>query len=404
MKINGKLILVLLLLISAFIIRIYKIDKVPASLYIDEVDIGLQARSLLHNFKDYTNKFSPFYVHSFNDIRTPIPVYLTTISTLVFEKQELQIRSVSAVLGTVIVIFSFLITRFWTNQFWASFFVALVFATSPWQIQFSRISHEVISMMAFLLAALYFFFKALQNQKFVFLFLSTICLSLTVYTYRTMSLFAPLMFLLLSVIYFRQLLIFSYKKLLILIILAGALILPFLYATTIGAPDIPRIQQLAIFNDPEVPIWVQRDREIDSGDFQNNTIGKQASPLSFIFHSKPLSWLGFFSQNYFKVFYSEFLFLKGDPNPRHSIGKIGELFYIDILALLAGLFYLKQNIKLNQYKFLLGWLLFAPIPAALTVDGANHAARLFILSAPLLIIIGLGWWFLLIALIFYTVK
>lgn len=162
--------------------------------------------------------------------------------------------------------------------------------------------------------------------------------------------------------------------------------------TTLGAPDTPRINQISIFSDPRTTIFIQRDREIDSGDITDATVGKKAVLSSYFFHSKPLSWLSAFADNYYQAFSTEFLFLKGDSNPRHSVGQMGDLYYVDILALLVGLLFIFRNLKDDKYRWLLIWLAVSPIPDALTFDGARHGARLFTLSTPLLITVGLGWW------------
>lgn len=386
--------LLLVLISVSFFLRLYKIDQVPSSLYYDEVDYGYQARSLIETHKDYRGELSPFYVHSFNDIRAPIPAYFTVFTTLLFTKPELAVRMPFVISGTIVVVLIFLLMQLWTKKFWLSFLVSLVFAFNPWQIQFSRFSHEVGVMQLFYLLALFFFFHSMKAKKYATLLLPTVLFSLCLYTYRTMSFYIPLTFLMLGFFYHKQLIEFGFKKIFFLLITAAAIIIPFLVFTTIKAPDMPRINQLAITADPAIPIWIQRNREVDSGDLVDATLGKKAIFGSFIFHNKPLSWLGSFWNNYFQTFSADFLFLKGDPNPRHSVGSMGELYFIDILALIMGLFYLGRNLKIKEFQFLLAWFLTAPIPAALTVDGAKHGARLFIFSAPLLIVVGLGWWFI----------
>lgn len=382
---------VVLLLLFAFVLRFYKVDQIPASLYYDEVDYGYQARSIIETGKDYRGSFSPFYVHSFNDIRAPMPAYLTVLTTLAFKTPELQVRMPSVISGTLIVLLVFYLILVWTRSFYKAILIALVFATSPWQIQYSRFSHEVSSMLLFFLSGILFFFLSLDTRKFIHLLSFAILLSLTVYTYRTMSFFAPLTLLVILIIYFSKLKEFGFKKLFLAGVVCAFLILPFLYFTTVKAPDQPRINQLAVFADPQIPIWVQRNREVDSNDFNDKTIGKSASKVSFVFHNKVLSWLDSFINNYFKNFSTEFLLIEGDPNKRHSIGQMGEIFFIDIIPLLIGLFFVFKNLKDKKMQFLLSMLLLTPIPAAITTDGAKHASRLFIFSAPLLITIGFGW-------------
>lgn len=96
-------------------------------------------------------------------------------------------------------------------------------------------------------------------------------------------------------------------------------------------------------------------------------------------------------KNYFRVFSTEFLFIFGDINFRHSIqGGFGVLYWPDVIFLILGIFYL-INIKEKEIKRLIfGWLLLAPIPAVLTRDGGNHATRLILMLLPLLILISFG--------------
>lgn len=392
--------LLILLFLAAFFIRIYRIDRVPAGFYIDEADYGLQARSLIQTFKDYRGELSPFWVHSFNDVRTPIPAYFTAVTTLIFDKEELQVRGASAILGTLVVLMVFLLVRLWTENFTAAFLTSAVFAFSPWQIQFSRFSHEGMSMMFIFLTSIYFFYKSLATKSYKFLLLSTVFLSFSVYAYRTMGLFVPLIFLIIFVLYRRELFEFGFKKLIFLPVLAVLIVLPFLYATTIGAPDQPRIAQLSISSDPETSIWVNINRAVDSGVYTNPKLGTKAESSSFFFHSKPLSWLDSFANNYFQTFSTDFLFIKGDRNFRHSVGQMGHLYFVDILAIIFGFIYLVKNFsKKKELQLICLLLLISPIPTSLTLDGAQHAARLFIFSGPLLLVAGFGWWNL-----FETVK
>jgi len=84
--------------------------------------------------------------------------------------------------------------------------------------------------------------------------------------------------------------------------------------------------------------------------------------------------------------------MRGDRNLRHAVGQMGHLYFVDILALIFGFIFLVENFSKKEYRWLTIWLLISPIPASLTIDGAQHAARLFIFSAPLLLVTGLGWW------------
>jgi 4-amino-4-deoxy-L-arabinose transferase-like glycosyltransferase len=385
-------ILLIILLLLAFTIRFYKIDQIPAGLYHDELDAGYHARSILETGKDYRGSFSPFFTNSFVDPRTPIPVWITAISTLIFQTEELDVRMGSVIVGTINVLLVFILISLWSKNYWRSFFTGLVFATSPWQIQFARINHEGNSTLLILLLALTSFTLSIQKKSPLYLLLSAFFLALTLYTYRTMSLLAPIILITLSVIYWDKIKSFGYKKLLISLFLFIIPAVSFIYATTFAVKDKPRIAQISILQDPTVPIQVQRNRELDSNDAQDFEFGKQATRQSFVFHNKLVSWIEQFTINYFSIFSVDFLFIHGDKNHRHSIENQGMLLYIDIAALGFGLFWFFKNRKDFNNQLILALFFLSPIPSSITQDGASHGARLFVFTLPLLIVIGYGWY------------
>jgi len=244
------------------------------------------------------------------------------------------------------------------------------------------------------LLGLWLLAKGFSGKKYRLLVLAIFTLSWATYTYRPMSLFIPILLGALTLIYAKDWWKLGVKKLLILVIIAAGVILPFIYATTIGAKDKPRINQISVFSDPKVSIWVQRNREVDSGDLANHELGKHAAWLSYLFHSKPISWLDAFANNYYEIWSTEFLFTSGDANYRHGPEQMGMLYFVDVLPLIFGILWLAKNFKNKEYKLLLALLLIAPIPSSLTIDGAKHGARLFIFSGPLMILVGMGWGYL----------
>lgn len=379
-------------LLVGLLFRVYRLAEVPAGLYIDELDLGYQAQSLLETGKDYRGTQSPFYVRSFNSDRTPVPAYAMAMTSLLFEKPELQVRMMSVFFGLMVIGSGYWLVRIWTQKPGAAASVAVILAVSPWQIQFSRIGFEATSVGGVYLLAMVLFFLWYRNRNpWYFLAASTV-LGLGMYTYRTMSLFVPLTFVVWLVMFYKE--IFSQSR---VVVMMGALIAimmtgSFLWATTVGAKDEARINQISIFSDSTVPIWVMRNREVDSGDLVDATVGKQAVWWSKMFHNKGESWAMKLANNYLSTFSSEFLFIKGDINFRHHVGKMGMLFKFDVIGLAAGLWWVVGQRKNKMFQWLLVWWLLAPLPAALTMDGNSHASRLYIWSLPLLLIVGLGWW------------
>lgn len=108
-----------------------------------------------------------------------------------------------------------------------------------------------------------------------------------------------------------------------------------------------------------------------------------------IFHNKLTRFSSVFLENYLTTFSPQFLFLKGDPAPRHNSGQ-GQLLWSLTPFLIVGFYEILKQLKDKKSRFLLLWLLSSPIASSLTSDGATHAGRLFIMIPPLVIMISLG--------------
>lgn len=387
-----QLIVLIAIVLVALGVRVWKLNSVPSSLYVDEIDLGYQARSLVETGRDYRGGLSPFFVKSFNSDRTPIPAILTAITTAIFKTPELAIRMAPAILGTIGVVLSYLLVNMWIGM-GPALVTAMAMALSPWMIQFGRIGFEATSVMVILLGGLTSFFYWLKNKKKEkFFWLAVILLSLSMYTYRTMSLLTPIIFLILLTVYHQEIFKLEKKKLLIAAGLAGIIMGSFLYATTLASADETRISQISILADPETAIWVQRDREIASGDLNDNTVGKQATLTSKIFYNKPLSWADSLLNNYLTAFSTDFLFINGDPNLRQSIPGWGMMIWLDVIAIGFGIYFFVKKRKQKWVQLLTLWLLTSPLASCLTTIGGNHAHRLFVMAIPLLVLTGIGWY------------
>lgn len=380
-----------LVIISALIVRFVQLDKVPSSLFYDEIDLGYQIRSFLTTGKDYRGVSSPFYFKSINTDKTPLPIYFSIPPSLLFKTPEYQVRAGAALAGVICVVLAMILAYQLSGKKTTSFITGLVFAFSPWQIQFSRMAFEAIFMLMVFLGSLSAFFHWRSSGKSWPYYLSAVLLGLNVYTYRTMSLFVPVVVILLFALYLKEFWKEGILKIAMWLIIIGAMYLPFIYSTTIASADQPRINQISIFSDPMVPLMVLRNREVDSNDYANPQIGKNPVLSSFFMHNRIISYLTAFEKNYYKNFSAEFLFLSGDPNGRHSVKNTGELLLVDVIGLGAGLVLIGRNIKKKKYQLILALLILSPIPSDVTIDGANHASRLMIMAGPLLLVIGWGY-------------
>ncbi len=116
------------------------------------------------------------------------------------------------------------------------------------------------------------------------------------------------------------------------------------------------------------------------------TRNESNSPLERIFANRPAYITRKIFNNYLSAFSPEFLFIRGDITARHSLQYMGQLLPVWAPFLVLGLIYLIKQ----KARIWLIWLLLAPIPAALTYDGAYHATRLFMMIPPLAVAVGGG--------------
>src|SRR5580765_951091 len=95
---NTKLVLVTILLVATFL-RVWQIDRVPVSLFGDELDLGYQAYSILKTGKDYYGNSWPIHFHSIAEWRTPLYLYSAVPTVALFGISPLGVRLPAMIFG-----------------------------------------------------------------------------------------------------------------------------------------------------------------------------------------------------------------------------------------------------------------------------------------------------------------
>lgn len=98
-------------------------------------------------------------------------------------------------------------------------------------------------------------------------------------------------------------------------------------------------------------------------------------------------WL--FVKHYLSHFDPRFLFLAGDPQPRHSVPGLGQLLIVDAVLVPVGMAWAFRR-KAGLRWALLAALLLGPLPAALTRDGSGHGLRSIGMLVPAVAFSGAG--------------
>ena len=380
--------LIICILLLAAILRLWGLSKNPVALFGDEYDLGYQAYSILKTGRDYSGNFMPLHFQSLAEWRTPLYLYSAVPTVAIFGISPLGVRLPAAIFGILsIYVFYLLIYQLTKNKslpaepakLRLSLVSAFLLAISPWHLQYSRAGFEVTFLLLFLLSGLYCFFKSLHNSKY--LIPATVFLTLTPWIYSTAKLFTPLLMIFLLVTWRKAIIAFP-KKHLVFSFLAFMFIgLPVAFSTLFGGGS-QRFGYVSVFTDPEMENNIGMERLVDA---------RIQGGGGRLFHNKFTYWGETIINNYLGAFSTNFLFVKGDPNVRHSIGT-GEFYKIDFFLLILGIVLFFTYFKDKKIKFLFAfWLLVGVLPSAITRDGGNHASRLILILPPLIFLVAYGF-------------
>lgn len=374
--------LIIAILILAAVLRIALLEKNPAGFNADEAAIGYNANSLIETGKDEHGAAWPLVFRSFDDYKPPLYFYIVLPFVKVMGLNIRAVRLPSALFGIASVFLIYLLTkRLFPDKPKSKLpeLAALVLAISPWHLHFSRGGWEVNVATFFILMSTIFFLKSFEKTIYLFLFgISTV---LSLYTYHSARLIAPILFVTFAVIYLDKVKnLFSKTNLKITLsalVLSAALALP-IVLQMFSAAGQSRFSGVSVFSDTG-PIW-------EAESFRNEHQG--SNKWTNIFHNKYFTYGMRFTHNYLSHFSPDFLFTDGDTIARSKVPEMGESLLCFLPFFLLGM--------LNILKFdskgkiaILSWLLIAPLAAALTYQ-SPHALRAQNMSIPLSLITAIG--------------
>lgn len=368
------------ILIVASLLRFWTINNNPPSLTWDETSWGYNAYSLGTDGRDEFGRFLPVdYLESFGDFKPPVYAYLDILSVKFFGLNEFAVRFPSAFFGSLTVLITyFLVKNIFSNSklknkyaIFASFFLAI----SPWHIMLSRAAFEAnVASFFIVLGVLLFLMGLKSNGKF--LTLSLISFVASMYTFNTARIVSPLLVFFLVVLFREQLFILK-KKFLISVIISLILFLPL--AKFLVSPQASlRFKEVNIFSD------------ISYIDISNREIANDNGTLfSKISHNRRAIFAVEYLRHYFDNLSPNFLFGKGDGNPKFSIQEVGQLYLWDLPFLVVGILFLFRK-KEGHWLFVPLWLVLGIIPAA-TARETPHALRIEATLPTFQILIAYGF-------------
>jgi len=327
---KNKIILVVVLLFF-LVTRIIRIASIPSSVYWDEASIGYNAFAIGTDLKDEWGSFLPLHFRAFGEFKLPVYIYSVVPFVKIFGLNALAVRlpAVLYTLGTIILMY-FLVKKI-TGKETLGILSAFILSVSPWLFIFSRTGYEATAGLFFFLLGPYIFLLSEKRRLFILLGVFTFILSF--YSYNSFRIIIPIWLTGLSLYKLR-------KKNIPVFILSALLFLVSLY-----------------------PIY--RLYKFDTGGLRFAQVAVE-NKSDFV-------------KNYFANFSPKFLFTTGDANPRSQVPGHGQLYLIDSLLVLIGIWAIFKS-KKSSFYLPLAALILAPIPASLTKE-SPHALRA-ILAAP----------------------
>lgn len=360
-----RVVLVAAIIVVGFLLRFWQLGSNPPSLTWDEAAWGYNAYTLGIDGRDEFGRFLPLnYLESFGDFKPPVYAYLDVLPVKLLGLNEFSTRFPSALFGVLTVILTYFLTKRIfkdsKNKELYALFSSLFLALSPWHIMLSRAAFEANVATFFIVLGVLLFLLAVQKNKWYLIF-SFVSFVISLYTFNTSRIVSPLLVFFL-VFLFRKDLWNSKKEFITASFIALILFLPI--ARFLLSPQASlRFKEVNIFSDPSVVSLANQEIENDNNAF-----------WSAIIHNRRFIFTTEYLKHYFDNLTPDFLFIKGDGNPKFSTQDVGELYLFDLPFLLIGTILLFKKKEAKWYLLPI-WLILGIIPAA-TARETPHALRI----------------------------
>ncbi len=352
-------ILSVVILIGAFL-RFWQLGQVPVGATLDEMGYIYNAYSIAQTGKNVFGQNFPLFTWMVPGgfPFMPVPIYLSAIVIKLLGFSLTTGRLLSAVLGIIDIFILFLIVRSLFGKISLALLSALFLAISPWHLHFSRSAYDPnYSLFFYLLGISTFLWEVKRNKTPI---LSLLSFLIAVYSYRGMSIIALPLF---AVIVWYAIVALRILKKQLIGFIIGVFIIIFSLISVISVyKSSYTAEGTAIFNNPKMTEEINKA----SREAQGPLIVKR------IFINKPTYIVNSIRENFVKSMSFEYLFLYTEPYAIYSIWSRGRLYFLDILFIGFGVFFLFL-LKKKEAVFVLLLLLIGAIPGA--IGGFPVSAR-----------------------------
>lgn len=371
-----KIFLLLILLLAA-ILRVYRIDTLP-ELNPDEAALGYNAYSLLETGKDEHGISYPLHFRSFGDYKPGGYVYLAMPFVKVLGLTPLAVRLPNIILSLATIYVIYLLVLLLSTSHPLALSSIFILSISPWHIHFSRGAWESSVALFFISLGTFLFYKFVYSSHYKYFLFSLLSFVASLYVYHSARIVAPFICLFLFITNF-QFLLSHLKKIILPTLFTIAVAVPVLvsFLSSGGAARFGGVGLTADYGP------VARSEELLN--HHGNTLLSNR-----ITHNRRVLYLVSWAQKYVSHFDLNFLFLKGDEVPRSKSPDMGQLHLIELPLLIIGIIFLFKNKNTKRlFQLSLALLFISPLASSLTFQ-APSALRALPLVLPLAIFAGAG--------------
>lgn len=379
MKFKPVALLILIFLLS-FLLRFYRISEIPPSLNWDEISHGYNAYSILLTGHDEWGEFLPLTnFRAYGDYPLPLSMYLMMPVISLVGLNEFTVRLPSAFLGSLMALIVYLLTVQFLKRTSLAFLAAFLVSLSPWNLLTSRQAVQAIPAIFFLSLGLWLLINGFLKKRLDATIGGTIAIGLSAYTYHNTRILSPLILLLVIFIY-RKILLVHKKILMVIIIISCIFFLP-LIPVVFSPEGRARANWVGILDQGAIN---------DINELRGNT--DLPHPFSQLIYNKATYFTWRATINYLGYFSPVFLGFEGGTQYQFSIPHFGVIYPIELPFFYLGLIILVLSYTRleSEKKFILAWLLIAPVPAAITRD-SFQVLRSLVMMPAVYIIIALGF-------------
>lgn len=357
-------------------LRIYNISNAPPSLNWDEAAWGYNAYSILQIGKDEYGKIMPIFTRSFDEYKSTLPMYLMVPSIKLFGLNAFAVRLPSVLIGMA----SILVVYFLAKEIFDDKRIALIssflFAIEPWSVHLSRVYYDANEAMFFLLLGLLLFLKSLHKEK-LFLW-SIVSFMVSMYTYNSNKILAPLFLAALVILYHKKIFSFSKKTFHLSLVILAIFIIPFIYLAFKGL-TFARVGTTNIFI-----LWPQtqvlRTVLLNSHSHLNGL-------WNFFIHNNIYYFVWEVVGRYIGYFSPYNLFIREPQEPSTVIAGNSIFYAFEFIPWAVGLFYVFKNT--GKYKSIVLLIVLSVLPAVATWNWFQPG-RVMALLACFSIVISVG--------------